>query len=51
MVKGSMVTTQCFQEVETNCGHSLDIDRVDWENGYGLFRFDLTPAGSGSVSV
>ena len=32
---------------DMNCGHRLDIDRVDWENGYGLFRFDLTPAGSG----
>ena len=32
---------------EMNCGHGLDIDREDWEQGYGLFRFDLTPAGSG----
>ena len=32
---------------DMNCGHGLNIDRVDWENGYGLFRFDLTPAGSG----
>ncbi|XP_068735631.1 uncharacterized protein F54H12.2-like [Montipora capricornis] len=32
---------------DMNCGHGLDIDRLDWENGYGLFRFDLTPAGSG----
>ena len=30
-----------------NCGHGLDIDREDWEQGYGLFRFDLTPAESG----
>ena len=22
------------------------IDRKDWEQGYGLFRLDLTPAGS-----
>ena len=29
-----------------NCGHGLDIDREDWKNGYGLSRFDLTPAGS-----
>ena len=29
---------------DMNCGHGLDID---CENGYGLFRFDLTPAGSG----
>ena len=29
---------------EMNCGHYLDIDRENWENGYGLFRFDLTPA-------
>ena len=35
---------------EMNCGHGLDIDREDWENGYGLFRFDLTPAGSGHPS-
>ena len=32
---------------EMKCGHGLDIDREDWEQGYGLFRFDLTPAGSG----
>ena len=32
---------------DMNCGHGLDIDRLDWENGYGLLRFDLTPAGSG----
>ena len=32
---------------DMNCGHGLDIDREDWENGYGLFRFDLTPAGNG----
>ena len=32
---------------EINCGHGLEIDREDWEQGYGLFRFDLTPAGSG----
>ena len=32
---------------EMNCEHGLDIDREDWEQGYGLFRFDLTPAGSG----
>ena len=30
-----------------NCGHGLDIDREHWKQGYGLFRFDLTPAGSG----
>ncbi|XP_068749120.1 uncharacterized protein [Montipora capricornis] len=32
---------------DMNCGHGLDIDRLDWENGYGLLRVDLTPAGSG----
>ncbi|XP_015764367.1 PREDICTED: uncharacterized protein F54H12.2-like [Acropora digitifera] len=32
---------------EMNCGHGLDIDRENWEQGYALFRFDLTPAGSG----
>ena len=32
---------------DMNCGHSLGIDRVDWENDYSLFRLDLTPAGSG----
>ena len=32
---------------DMNCGHDLDIGREDCENGYGLFRFDLTPAGSG----
>ena len=31
---------------EMNCGHGLDIAREDWEQGYGLFRFDLTPARS-----
>ena len=30
-----------------NCGHGIDIDRGDWEQGYGLFRLDTTPAGSG----
>jgi len=30
-----------------NYGHGLDIDREYLENTYGLFRFDLTPAGSG----
>ena len=30
-----------------NCSHRLDIDREDWEHGFGLFRFHLTPAGSG----
>ena len=30
-----------------NCGHGLDIHRVDWQNG--LFCFDLTPAGSGHL--
>lgn len=30
-----------------NRGHGLDIDREDWEQGYGMFRFDLTLAGSG----
>ena len=32
---------------EMNCGHGLDIYREYWEQGHGLFRFDLTPAGSG----
>ena len=40
-----MGITHCFQEVKI--GHGLDIEREDWENGCGLFRFDLTPAGSG----
>lgn len=30
-----------------NCGHGIDIDREEWEQGYGLFRLDTTPAGSG----
>ena len=30
-----------------NCGHGIDIDREDWEGGYGLIRLDTTPAGSG----
>ena len=34
-----------------NCNHGLDIDRKDWEEGYGLFRLDLTPAGSGHPSL
>ena len=25
----------------------IDIDREEWEQGYGLFRLDTTPAGSG----
>ena len=33
--------------VEMNWGHGLDIDREDWEQGYGLFCFDLMPAGRG----
>ena len=33
--------------IEMNCGHGLDIDREDWEQGYGLFRFDLMPARRG----
>ena len=32
---------------DMNCGHGIDIDREDWEQGYGLFRLDTTPAGSG----
>lgn len=32
---------------DMNCNHSLYIDREDLEHEYGLFRFDLTPAGSG----
>ena len=31
---------------EMNRGHGLDIDREDWQQGYGLFGFDLMPAGS-----
>ena len=31
---------------EVNCGHGLDIEREDWEQEYGLFCFDLTPAGN-----
>lgn len=30
-----------------NCGYGFDIDRKDCENGFGLCRFDLTPAESG----
>ena len=32
---------------DMNCRHGIDIDRGDWEGGYGLFRLDTTPAGSG----
>ena len=32
---------------DMNCGHGIDIDRKEWEQGYGLFRLDTTPAGSG----
>ena len=32
---------------DMNCGHGIDIDREDWERGYGLIRLDTTPAGSG----
>ena len=32
---------------DMNCGHGIDIDREEWEQGYGLFRLDTTPAGSG----
>ena len=32
---------------DMNCGHGIDIDREDWEQGYGLIRLDTTPAGSG----
>ena len=32
---------------DMNCGHGIDIDREDWEGGYGLFHLDTTPAGSG----
>ena len=28
---------------EMNCRHGLDIDGEDWEQGHGLFRFDLKP--------
>ena len=24
-----------------NCYHGFDIDRKDWEQGYGLFRLDV----------
>lgn len=30
-----------------NCGYGFDIDREDWEDGFGLSRFDLTPVESG----
>ena len=29
-------------------GQGNDINRVDWEGGYGLFIYDLTPDGNGS---
>ena len=32
---------------DRNCGHGIDIDKKEWEQGYGLFRLDTTPAGSG----
>ena len=32
---------------DMNCSHGIDIDREEWEQGYGLFRLDTTPAGSG----
>ena len=32
---------------DMNCGHGIDIDREEWEQGYGLFHLDTTPAGSG----
>ena len=32
---------------DMNCGHGIDIDKKEWEQGYGLFRLDTTPAGSG----
>lgn len=32
---------------DMNCGHGIDIDREEWEQGYGLFRLDTTPEGSG----
>ena len=31
---------------DMSCGHGIDIDREDWERGYGLIRLDTTPAGS-----
>ena len=34
---------------DMNCGHGIDIDREDWEGGYGLIRLDTTPAGSGHL--
>ncbi|XP_032230521.2 uncharacterized protein F54H12.2-like [Nematostella vectensis] len=33
---------------EMNCGHGLDTDREEWENGYAIMRLDLTPAGIGN---
>ncbi|XP_015767369.1 PREDICTED: uncharacterized protein F54H12.2-like [Acropora digitifera] len=36
-----------YNTLFSGSGHGLDIDREDWEQGYGLFCFDLTPAGSG----
>ena len=32
---------------DMNCAHGIDIDREEWEQGYGLFRLDTTPAGNG----
>ena len=36
-----MATTPRSQAVG-EWSHGLDIDRKDWEQGYGLFRLDLT---------
>ena len=42
-----MATTPCSQAVEiSTVVMGWNIDRKDWEQGYGLFRLDLTPAGS-----
>ena len=41
-----MGITHCFQEVEILIVVTVLILIEDWENGYGLFRFDSTPAGS-----
>ena len=41
--KRYMATTPRSQAVG-EWSHGLDIDREDWEQGYGLFRLDLTAA-------
>lgn len=32
---------------DMNCGYGIDIDREDWEGGYGLICLDMILVGSG----